>query len=197
MMKLRQIFDPYPTNSPNLTSWLLLYLSRPAGLSLNTSGVARGSGARGQGILTAPPKKSFEIFFLPSQKSWFLSLKNFWWPFLVITQFFLINHYNTRVLRPLYPNNHNDTPHFAPLYKLYYKISIFPPSLRNIYPNFRELLWKSFKNTFLGTDFSPPLALRHRTTVPLPPSLRHCSILRRTISMASTHWAKTVASSDV
>jgi len=37
-------------------------------------------------------------------------------------------------------------------------MSIFSHSLRSIYPNFRELLWNNFKNTFLVTDFAPPLS---------------------------------------
>src|SRR6218665_2456413 len=52
---------------------LLSFDSRP----MHCSGVTRGAGARGQGILTAPPEKP-QIFFPPS------------------------NHYNTRILRPLY-----------------------------------------------------------------------------------------------
>jgi len=49
------------------------------------------------------------------------------------------NHYDTRVLRPSLPNEPTKFLVLRPLYKLYYKNFYFPPSLRNIYPNYREL----------------------------------------------------------
>jgi|SRR6218665_2417656 len=72
---------------------------------------------------------------------------------------------------PLFTQLTNETPHFAPpLQIVLYKNFYCPPSLRKIYPNFRELLCKSFKNTCLVTDFAPPLAVRPGTTVlPAPP----------------------------
>ena len=72
---------------------------------------------------------------------------------------------------PLYQINQRNSSFCAPFTNCTQQISIFPPSLRNIYPNFHELLWNSLKNTFLvfGHRFCAPLALRPRTTVPLPP----------------------------
>jgi len=83
------------------------YLTLPAENCLRGGdriiGVARGPGARGQGILTAPGE-IFEIFFFRHKKIVSYPSKFLMTFFLVITQFFVINHYNTRVLRPSLPN---------------------------------------------------------------------------------------------
>jgi len=89
-------------------------------LALQCSGVARGSGAWGQGILTAPPEK-FLKFFPSVTKNLFLSLKISDDRFLVITQFFLINHYSLQHtgFAPLYP-----ILFFRPLYKIFTPIFV-------------------------------------------------------------------------
>ena len=75
------------------------------------SGLARGAGARGQGILTASPEKSV-TFFTPSQKNWFLSLK--------ISDDLFSHHpiFLDQSLHtgfaPLFTQLTNETPHFAP-----------------------------------------------------------------------------------
>src|SRR6218665_964657 len=74
------------------------------------SGVARGAGARGQGILTVPPEKSV-TFFPPSQKNWFLSLKISDNLLLVIAQYF---YQSLQHMRPFFTQLTNETPHFAP-----------------------------------------------------------------------------------
>jgi len=76
---------------------------------------------------------------------------------------------------PLFTQLTNEAPHFAPPFtNCTTKISIFPSSLLNICPNFRELLWEALKILVWSPILRPPLALRPGTTVPPAPSLRHC-----------------------
>ena len=57
------------------------------------SGVTRGAGARGQGVLTAPWRNPYKNFLPPSEKNRCLSLKIYYdlFCFLVIAQFFINN----------------------------------------------------------------------------------------------------------
>src|SRR6218665_3371319 len=71
---------------------------------------------------------------------------------------------------PLFTKLTNEVPHFAPPLQIVLLLNIIcPPSLHNIYPNFRSLIRKRFKKTSLVTDFAPPLALRPGTIAHPPP----------------------------
>ena len=120
------------------------------------------------------PRRNLWHFSLRHKKNCFLYFKI---SFFSHHPIFLDQSTQHTGFAPLFTQLTNEAPHFVlPFTNCTTKMAIFSPSLRNIiYPNFREFLWKSFKNTFWVTDFAPPpLALHLGTTVDPCPSLRHC-----------------------
>ena len=103
-------------------------------------GVARGAGAREKDILTGPPEKSV-TFSLRHKK-----ISSYPSKFLMTFLFshhpiFLGQSLQHTAFAPLFTQLTNEAPHFAPpLQILLQKLLFFRPLLRNIYPNFRELL---------------------------------------------------------
>jgi len=69
--------------------------------------------------------------------------------FFVIAQFFLINQYNTRVLRPLFTQLTNEAPHFAPpLQILLQEFLFFHPLYAIFTPIFVNYYEKALKILF-------------------------------------------------
>jgi len=102
------------------------------------SGVTRGAGAR-EKVSLLRPRRNLWIFSLRHKKIGSYP-STFLMTFLVITQFFLINYYNTRVLYPSLPNYPTKLLILRPLYKLYYKQLYFSALFKQYLPQFSVII---------------------------------------------------------